>query len=75
LPTLAALWVAKKAAFYGLGTLYGWPRVYRRVLEQSVKFNGKGSDAHARVADRTKRLFRLPNRLAASLKQPPPIAG
>lgn len=60
---LAGLWVAKKVFAYGLGTAYGWPRVYRRLMEANAKVYGRRSLEYAKVRGVVQKGMRLPNEI------------
>jgi hypothetical protein len=59
-PIWLAAWGVKHIAVYQAGALYGFPRIYRRALEYSVRLNGAGSRTDVVVRESTKRLFRSP---------------
>ena len=46
---LVGLWVAKKVAVFGVGQAYGWPRVYRRIMEANKRLNDHRSPEYAQA--------------------------
>lgn len=62
---LVGLWVAKKVVAFGLGTAYGWPRVYRRLMEANNKIYGRQSLEYKKVRGAVQRGMRLPKEIGA----------
>lgn len=76
-PPLAfiALLLAKKAvgtSLYYAGKRYGWPRVYRRIIETSKKYTGGKPPAALRAMAQTS--IRLPGQLGNVLKNSEVVA-
>lgn len=69
---LVGLWVVKKAAVFGLGSLYGWPRVYRRVMEGNARINGRNTVEYAKVRGVVQKAMRLPREMKKA--SPPYLA-
>ncbi|XP_062521935.1 uncharacterized protein LOC134196730 [Corticium candelabrum] len=58
---VVGLVVGKKAGIYALGRAYGYPRVYRRILEYS-KMSIRDQNRRKGLQRSVKYVFRLPNR-------------
>ena len=58
---ILAVALGKKAAVYLLGRWYGYPRVYRRLLEYSRRRSLKDRTRQRLMQNRVKSFFRLPN--------------
>ena len=56
-----AVAVGKKAAVYLLGRWYGYPRVYRRLLEYTRRRAVKDRTQQRVMQNRVKAFFRFPN--------------
>jgi hypothetical protein len=60
--TLVAMSVAKKAALYTAGRLYGFPRIYGRIM-RATRAAGASPRSRRTVAHSLQTTFRLPNKL------------
>ena len=66
---LLAIWFGKKATVYTIGRMYGFPRVFRRLIE----FNRSWTSNKDKLKNRSlfiKYFFRIPNRISWHFKYP-----
>lgn len=66
--TLVAISLSKKAGLYLAGRIYGFPRIYARVM-RATRAAGAAPATHDAVARSVKTTFRFPNTVAARFRR------
>ncbi|CAI8021494.1 hypothetical protein GBAR_LOCUS12743 [Geodia barretti] len=64
--TIFAVALAKKTALYVVGRSYGFPRVYRRMVEFNRRTIGDRTSRRV-IQERVKYFFRIPNKIGRGL--------
>ncbi|KAK4536356.1 hypothetical protein CDCA_CDCA08G2381 [Cyanidium caldarium] len=66
---LLLLSVVKKVTLFMIARTYGFPRLYRRIMEQNRRWLRGRPEARTWVRDRVQTLFRLPRTLAQRMQR------
>jgi hypothetical protein len=65
---LVTAWIAKKLSLVGIAQVYGYPRLYRRIMEVNRNV-AQSQEEYDTVRDAVQLVFRLPTEAAKRIEQ------